>query len=146
MAPDGLAVVKAGEAAGALFGGTITQLVGSLGTPFAFAPPSGSILWLEDVNERPYRIERMLTQLRQAGIIGNARALVFGEMRGCQQDGGPGMDDVLAALAREFNGPVMKGFPSGHTTGPTWTLPLGVRVRLRADSRPALIVEESPVE
>lgn len=146
MAPDGLSVVKAGNATGPLFGGTITQLAGSLGTPFAFTPPSGSILWLEDVNERPYRIQRMLTQLRQAGIIANARALIFGEMRGCQQDGGPTMNDVLAALASEFDGPVVKGFPSGHTTGPSWTLPLGVRVRLRADSRPALIVEESPVE
>ena len=146
MAPDGLAVVKAGEAAGALFGGTITQLVGSLGTPFAFAPPRDSILWLEDVNERPYRIERMLTQLRQAGILANARALLFGEMRGCQQDGGPTMEDVLAALVREFDGPVLRGFPSGHTAGPAWTLPLGVRVRLRAGSRPAVIVEESPVE
>ena len=146
MAPDGLAVVKAGDAAGALYGGTMTQLVGSLGTPFAFAPPRDSILWLEDVNERPYRIERMLTQLRQAGILANARALLFGEMRGCQQDGGATMDDVLAALVRDFDGPVLKGFPSGHTAGPTWTLPLGVRVRLRADSRPAVIVEESPVE
>ena len=146
MAPDGLAVVKAGDATGALFGGTITQLVGSLGTPFAFDPPRDCVLFLEDVNERPYRIDRMLTQLRQAGVLGKARALIFGEMRGCQQDGGPTIDDVLAAVARDVAGPVVKGFPSGHTTGPTWTLPLGVRVRLRADTRPAVIVEESPVE
>jgi muramoyltetrapeptide carboxypeptidase len=146
LAPDGLAVVKAGEAAGPLFGGTITQLVGSLGTPFAFDPPAGSVLFLEDVNERPYRVDRMLTQLHQAGILNRAKALVFGEMRGCQQDGGPSMDDVLVAVAREFSGPVLKGFPSGHTAGPTWTLPLGVRVHVRAASRPAVIVEESPVE
>ena len=146
MAPGGLAVVKAGEATGPLFGGTITQLVGSLGTPFAFAPPRDCVLFLEDVNERPYRIDRMLTQLRQAGVLGKARALIFGEMRGCQQEGGPTMDDVLAAVARDFPGPVVTGFPSGHTAGPTWTLPLGVRVRLRANAHPAVIVEESPVE
>jgi muramoyltetrapeptide carboxypeptidase LdcA involved in peptidoglycan recycling len=67
-------------------------------------------------------------------------------MRGCQQEGGPTIDDVLMAVAREFDGPVLKGFPSGHTAGPTWTLPLGVRIRIRAASRPAVLVEESPVE
>ena len=146
LAPPGLTVLKAGDAAGPLFGGTITQLVGSLGTPFAFDPPVGSVLFLEDVNERPYRVDRTLTQLRQGGILNRARALVFGEMQGCRQDGGPSMDDVLQALAREFDGPVLKGFPSGHTAGPTWTLPLGVKIRVRAASRPAVIVEESPVE
>ncbi len=146
MAPSGLAVVKTGEATGALFGGTLTQLVGSLGTAFAFNPPRDCVLFLEDVNERPYRIDRMLTQLRQAGILGKARGLIFGEMRGCQQEGGPTIDDVLAEVARDVTGPVVKGFPSGHTAGPTWTLPLGVGVRLRANARPAVIVEESPVE
>lgn len=146
LAPDGLSIIRGGEAAGPLFGGTITQLVGSLGTPFAFSPPDGSVLFLEDVNERPYRVDRMLTQLRQAGLFARARALVFGEMRGCTQDGGPTVPDVLRALAAEFTGPVLAGFPSGHTAGPIWTLPLGVRVRVRTAARPAVIVEESPVE
>lgn len=146
LAPDGLTVLRAGDAAGPLFGGTITPLAGSLGTPFAFDPPRDSILFLEDVNERPYRVDRLLTQFRQAGILDKASALIFGEMRGCQQEGGPTIDDVLMAVAREFDGPVLKGFPSGHTAGPTWTLPLGVRIRIRAASRPAVLVEESPVE
>ena len=146
LSPDSLTALKAGEIAGPLFGGTITQLVGSLGTPFAFNPPAGSVLFLEDVNERPYRIDRMLTQLRQSGILGKASALVFGEMQGCRQDGGPTMEDVLRNVVAEFDGPVVTGFPSGHTTGPTWTLPLGVRVRVRAVARPAIVVEESPVE
>ena len=146
LAPDGLTVLRAGDAAGPLFGGTITPLAGSLGTPFAFDPPRDSILFLEDVNERPYRVDRLLTQFRQAGILDKASALIFGEMRGCQQEGGPTIDDVLMAVAREFDGPVLKGFPSGHTAGPAWTLPLGVRIRVRAASRPAVLVEESPVE
>ena len=146
LAPDGLRNLTAGETSGRMFGGTITQLVGSLGTPFAFDAPRGSVLFLEEVNERPYRVQRMLTQLGQAGILARAAALVFGEMRGCQQDGGPTMDDVLDTVARDFNGPVLTGFPSGHTAGPTWTLPLGVRVRVCSTPRAALIVEESPVE
>jgi muramoyltetrapeptide carboxypeptidase len=127
-----------------LLGGTITQLVGSLGTPFAFNPPDGCVLFLEDVNERPFRIHRMLTQLRQSRILARARALVFGEMRGCGAGETPAVDDVIRDFAADFDGPVLTGFPSGHTTGPCWTLPLGVRVRVL--SRPAsLVVEESPV-
>ena len=146
LEPVGLSVVRKGDASGPLFGGTITQLVGSLGTPFAFDPPQGSVLFLEDVNERPYRIDRMLTQLTQSGILGRATALVFGEMRGCEDDrGGPSVHDVIQAVAAEFGGPVLAGFPSGHTTGPCWTLPLGVAVRLRTTPRPAIVVEESPV-
>jgi muramoyltetrapeptide carboxypeptidase len=142
--PDGLTVVRSGEAAGILFGGTITQLVGSLGTRFAFNPPDDCILFLEDVNERPYRIDRMLTQLQQSGILARARGLVFGEMRGCGAGETPSVVDVVRVLARDFNGPVLMGFPSGHTRGPCWTLPLGVRVRVQT-APASVIVEESPV-
>jgi muramoyltetrapeptide carboxypeptidase len=144
LTPDGLHVVQPGEATGMLFGGTITQLVGSLGTPFAFNPPEGCILFLEDVNERPYRIDRMLTQLRQSGILARARGLVFGEMRGCGAGESSAVVDVVRALARDCSGPVLMGFPSGHTSGPCWTLPLGVRVRLLT-APASVIVEESPV-
>ena len=147
LTPDGLQVVNHGEAAGPMFGGTMTQLTASLGTPYAFDPPDGCVLFLEDVNERPYRLDRMLTQLRLAGILGRARALVFGEMRGCDENSGqPCAMDVIRAFAREFDGPVITGFPSGHTTGPCWTLPLGVRVRVVTAPRASIVVEESPVE
>lgn len=145
--PDGLVVVRGGEAVGPLFGGTITQLAASLGTPYAFDPPAGCVLFLEDVNERPYRLDRLLTQLRLAGILGRARALVFGEMRGCDEaNGQPSALDVIRDLTTESVGPVITGFPSGHTTGPCWTLPLGVRVRIVTAPHPTVVVEESPVE
>jgi len=146
LTPDGLQVVNHGEAAGPMFGGTLTQLGASLGTPYAFNPPEGCVLFLEDVNERPYRLDRMLTQLHLAGIIGRARALVFGEMRGCDENSGrPCAMDVMRAFAQGFDGPVITGFPSGHTTGPCWTLPLGVRVRVVTAPRASIIVEEAPV-
>src|SRR4029453_11551885 len=88
LAPDSLEVLKPGHARGRLFGGTIAQVIASLGTPFAFAPPGGCVLFLEDVNQRPYRIERMLTQLRLSGVLARAGALVFGEMRGCDEPQG----------------------------------------------------------
>ena len=147
LSPDGLAVVRGGEAVGPLFGGTITQLAASLGTPYAFDPPAGCVLFLEDVNERPYRLDRLLTQLRLAGILGRARALVFGEMRGCDEaNGQPCALDVIRGLAGDCEGPIVAGFPSGHTAGPSWTLPLGVRVRIVTAPHAAVVVEESPVE
>ena len=145
LSPDGLDVLRDGEASGTMVGGTITQLVASLGTPWAFVPPPGCVLFLEDVGERPYRIDRMLTQLRQAGIIGRASAIVFGELPSCDEPGGEQrVRDVLAEFARDFDGPVLFGFPSGHTTGPSWTLPLGVRARVDTSSR-ILRVEEGAV-
>jgi muramoyltetrapeptide carboxypeptidase len=146
LSPAGLVTLREGEAHGPLFGGTLTQLCASLGTPFAFTPPEGCVLFLEDVNERPYRIDRMLTQLQLAGVLGRAAAIVFGEMRSCEEPGGEMTARVVAdAFADEFDGPVLYGFPSGHTAGACWSLPLGTRVAVRGGERPSLVVEESPV-
>jgi muramoyltetrapeptide carboxypeptidase len=146
LAPGGLAVLRDGEASGPLLGGTLTQLVSSLGTPYAFDPPPGCILFLEDVSERPYRLDRMLTQLRLSGILSRAAGLVFGEMRGCDE---PGRDVTARSVIQRITGdlhlPIVLGFPSGHTSGPCWTLPLGVRVRLATHPHPSIVVEESPV-
>jgi muramoyltetrapeptide carboxypeptidase len=147
LRPDGLATLREGEATGPLFGGTITNLVASLGTPYAFDPPDGCVLFLEDVNERPFRIDRMLTQLRLSGVLGRARALVFGEMRGCDEPGGAvTARQVIERLTADARGPVLYGFPSGHTTGPCWTLPLGVAVRIATRPQPMLVVEEAAVQ
>jgi muramoyltetrapeptide carboxypeptidase len=147
LAPDGLTVLQHGEAVGPLFGGTLTQLASSMGTPYAFDPPKGALFFIEDVNERPYRIDRMLTQLQLSGVLARAAALVFGEMRSCDEPGGRvTVRDVVQRLTKDFTGPVVFGFPSGHTTGPSWTLPLGVRVRLVTEPHPSLLVEEAPVE
>jgi muramoyltetrapeptide carboxypeptidase len=142
-----LRVIRAGEASGMLLGGTMTQLAGSLGTPYAFDPPEGCVLFLEEVGERPYRVDRLFTQLLQAGVIGRASALVFGEMPRCEEPGGmPGIRNVVADLTRDFPGPVLFGLPSGHTNGATLTLPFGVRARVVANADPALVIEESAVE
>lgn len=147
LAPEGLTVVRDGQVSGPLFGGTITQLVASLGTPYAFDPPDGCILFLEEVNERPYRIDRMLTQLALSGLLARARAIVFGEMRGCDEPGGAVTAfDAIVRTTRGCAGPIVVGFPSGHTTGPMWTLPLGVSVCVSTHPKPALLIEDAPVE
>lgn len=140
--------LRPGEAVGTLLGGTLTQLLGSLGTPYAFDPPSGHILFIDEVAERPYRIDRMLTQLRLAGLLARAAAVVFGELPRCDEpgDGGPTIKAVVADLLADFPGPVLFGLPSGHTTGACMTLPLGVRARVVTGPDPALIVEEAAVE
>ncbi len=139
-------MLRPGEAGGMLVGGTITQLVASLGTPFAFDPPAGSVLFLEDVAERPYRIDRMMTQLRLAGVLSRAAAIVFGELRDCDEPRGePTARATVSDLVRDFPGPVLFGMPSGHTTGPSKTLPFGVRCRVVASSQPELIIEEPAV-
>jgi muramoyltetrapeptide carboxypeptidase len=146
LRPDGLVVLQEGEASGPLYGGTITMLCASMGTPFAFTPPKEYVLFLEDINERPFRIERLLTQLKQSGVLRRASAIVFGEMKGCQEsEGGLTARFVAEQLTEECDGPILYGFPSGHTTGPCWTLPFGVRVRVRSGATPALVIEESPV-
>ncbi len=146
LSPPELLTLAPGEAEGTLYGGTLTQLLASLSTPYAFNPPEACVLFLEDVNERPYKLDRMLMQLRLSGILERARAVVFGEMRGCDEPGGsPTARDAIANALAGFPGPVLFGFPSGHTTGPCWTLPLGVRTRVIASGRPRLVIEEAAV-
>ena len=146
LCAEGVESVREGEAGGPLLGGTLTQLLASLGTPFAFDPPQGHVLFLDEVGERPYRLDRMVTQLRQTGLLARAHAVVFGELPGCDEPSGQiTARAVVHELFADFPGPVLVGFPSGHTIGPAMTLPLGVACRVIAGSHPRLIIEESAV-
>ena len=147
LVPPALQSLRSGDAAGPLLGGTVTQLLASLGTPFAFAPPAGYVLFLDEVGERPYRLDRMVTQLVQTGLLARASAVVIGELPNCDEpDGGPTAHAVMADLFADFPGPVVIGFPSGHTVGPTMTLPFGVKARVVSGSQPRLVIEEAAVE
>jgi len=104
-------------------------------------------LFLDEVNERPYRLDRMVTQLRQSGVLARAAAVILGELPGCDEPSGvPTARSTAADLFSDFPGPVLVGFPSGHTAGPAMTLPLGVSCRVVADHRPRLVIEEAAVE
>jgi len=138
--------LRPGSAIGTLLGGTLTQLLASLATPYAFAPPPGYVLFIEEVGERPYRLDRMVTQLKQAGLLEHASAVVIGELVRCDEpNGGVTGRAVMADLFADFPGPVLIGLPSGHTSGPAMTLPFGVMTRVVADGQPRLVVEESAV-
>ena len=113
-----LETIAPGEASGMLLGGTLTQLTASLGTPYAFDPPPGFVLFVDEVGERPFRIDRMLTQLRLSGILARASAVVFGELPRCDEpDGNPTARSMIAEVMDGFRGPVLFGLPSGHTIG-----------------------------
>jgi len=138
--------INEGEARGTLAGGTLTQLLASLGTPYAFDPPAGHILFIDEVGERPYRLDRMITQLRQTGLLARASGVIFNELLRCDEPSGdPTARAVISRLFKDFPGPVVFGFPSGHTTGAAMTLPFGVSCRVVAGSRPRLVIEESAV-
>lgn len=141
----GLAVLHQGdEVSGPLLGGTLTQLVASLGTPFAFDPPQGHVLFLDEVGERPYRIHRMLTQLKFAGILSRAVAIVCNEMPRCDEPtGSPTARETVQNALVGFPGPVLFGLPSGHATCESVTLPFGVQTRVIAGAHPRVIIEEA---
>jgi muramoyltetrapeptide carboxypeptidase len=129
--------LRSGVSEGRLIGGSLSILVSLLGTPYA-ADLRGRILFLEDVNEEPYRLDRMLTQLRHAGALQKLRGLAFGEMANC---GRPReLLEVLAERTRDLGIPVGYGLPSGHGRGKR-TLPLGVRARLDTRRRRLEILE-----
>ena len=142
-----LEALRDGDARGVVLGGTLTQLLASLGTPYAFDPPFEYVLFIDEVGERPYRLDRMLMQLRLTGLLGRAAAVVFGELPRCDEPGndGPSARAVVSEALADFHGPVLFGLPSGHTSGAAMTLPLGVRARVVTTPRAALVIEESAV-
>jgi len=104
-------------------------------------------LFLDEVGERPYRLDRMITQWRQAGLLARASAVVIGELPKCDEPSGePSARAVMADLFQDFSGPVVIGFPSGHTAGPAMTLPFGVRCRVVGGRTARVVIEEAAVE
>jgi muramoyltetrapeptide carboxypeptidase len=146
LAPPALESIRPGEAAGPILGGTVTQLLASIGTPFAFDPPAGYVLFFDEVGERPYRLDRQVTQLRQTGLLARAAAVIIGELPNCDEPSGDVRGrQVMRELFADFPGPVLIGFPSGHATAPLITLPFGVMCRVIGGARPRIVIEEAAV-
>ncbi len=125
---------------GPLWGGNLAVLCSLLGTPY-FPQIEGGILFVEDVGEPPFRIERWLYQLHLSGVLGRQRALVLGDFSHCQPGARDNGYDLAAAFAqiRAVAGiPVVPGMPHGHGEQQL-TLPFGAQARLRvADGRAQL--------
>lgn len=129
----GIEVLRPGRARAKLYGGCLSMLVASLGTPFEIETED-TILFIEDVAEKPYRIDRMLMQLRLAGKLEGVRGFVFGEMLDCLPPKGESytLQQVIMRVLEPYKVPVVFGLRSGHVSGGNVTLPIGVQVEVRA--------------
>lgn len=134
-----LRAIRPGKAAGRLIGGNLTLISTTMGTPFEI-DTRGAILFLEDVGEEPYRIDRMLTQLRLAGKLEQAAGIIFGDCVDCSPSdykpfvaAGFSLGEVLDAILGNLKVPVLSGLTIGHVEDQL-TLPLGTMAVLDADA------------
>ena len=144
-----LRTIRPGKARAPLVGGNLTLISTTMGTPFEIET-RGRILLLEDVDEQPYSIDRMLTQLRLAGKFDGVAGVIFGECNACRpRDYKPAFEstlslgEVLDEILGQLRVPVLSGLTFGHTDDQL-TLPLGVAASLDAD-KGELVIEESGV-
>jgi len=139
----GAAVLSQGVATGRLTGGCLPMLTSSLGTSYEF-DSTGAILFIEDYGSKPYQVDRMLTQLRDAGKLKPVRGLIFGEMTECIQhpDQGYTIVDVIQDRIHDLKIPILFGVRSGHSDYKNQVLPFGVRVTLDC-YQGKIIIEES---
>jgi len=123
--------IATGAAQGKLYGGCLSLLVASLGTPYEIHTDD-TILFLEDLGEWPYRIDRMLMHLKYAGKFEKVRGIVFGEMLECAAPAGSDytLQQVIKHTLADLNVPIAFGLRSGHVSNGNITLPIGVRARL----------------
>ena len=132
-APQALPAGRSVAAEGTLWGGNLAMLCSLLGTPY-MPKVDGGILFLEDINEPPYRVERMLLQLLQAGVLATQQALVLGDFsnyRTTDYDNGYDMVAVFDYLRARLGIPVLTGLPFGHCPRKL-TLPVGGTARIEA--------------
>lgn len=120
-----------GRGEGVLYGGCLSLLVASLGTPYEI-DTRGTLLFIEDVNAKPFQVDRMLMQLKLAGKFDEVQGIVFGEMLDCHQPGGQdySLPQVILRVLADLNIPVAYGLASGHVRRANRVLPLGVNARL----------------
>jgi muramoyltetrapeptide carboxypeptidase len=127
----GVSGLVEGEAEGILYGGCLSLLVASLGTPYEIKT-EGKILFLEDIAAKPFQIDRMLMQLKLAGHLDKVRGVIFGEMLDCVQTANQDytLREVITRVVGDLGVPVAFGVKSGHVTSSNITLPFGVRAML----------------
>ncbi|MBQ9526492.1 MAG: LD-carboxypeptidase [Fretibacterium sp.] len=146
--PRMLETVIPGTAEGIIVGGNLTVLTSLVGTPWEL-DGRGALLLLEEVGERPYRIDRMLNQLWQSGLLRRVSGILLGDFVGCEPDEANPIEDftleqVLKRYARLSRKPVIRGIPVGHANHNLF-LPLGVHavMRGREDGAADLVIDEA---
>ena len=137
-------VLQPGHAKGRLYGGCLSMLVESMGTPFQIQTED-TILFIEDVAEKPFRIDRMLMQLHLGGMLNRVRGFIFGEMLDCVPPEGENytLQQVISRVLSPYKVPIVFGLKSGHVSGGNITLPLGVQAELTAEQGVELKILEA---
>jgi muramoyltetrapeptide carboxypeptidase len=135
--------VRSGIAESEMAGGCLSTIVTTLGTPYEIEA-RGKLLMLEDVAEKPYRIERMLTHLKMAGKLTGLAGLVFGTFTRCEGEGERDVRTIIHNLFQDAPYPVVTGLAAGHGAD-NLLMPFGVRMKLDAKAR-TLSLLESPVQ
>jgi muramoyltetrapeptide carboxypeptidase len=127
-------VLRIGKASGRLYGGCLSMMVASLGTPYEIQTEN-CILFIEDIAEKPFRIDRMLMQLRLAGKLEKVRGFIFGEMLDCLPPKGETytLQEVILRVLEPYKVPIVHGLKSGHVSSGNITLPIGVAAELEAE-------------
>ncbi len=138
-AADGLSALRAGTAEGVLYGGCLSMLAASLGTPYEIHT-EGKLLFIEDLATKPYQIDRMLMQLKLAGKFAGVAGVIFGEMLDCVQPGKQNytLQDVVLRVLADSSFPIGYGLRSGHVSRGNVTLPMGVPARLTVQAEARL--------
>lgn len=141
--PDGqeIKTLVGGKAKGKLVGGNLSLVVSSLGTPYEINT-KGKILFLEDVDESPYRIDRMLLQLKQSGKFKDAAGIILGAWTNCEAEEGENslcLIEVFEELIKPENKPTIYNLACGHCM-PTMSLPLGSKVTVDGDKREVIVL------
>jgi muramoyltetrapeptide carboxypeptidase len=136
---DDVQTLVPGSAEGMLYGGCLSLLCASLGTPYEIET-RGTILFLEDLAEPAYRIDRMLMHLKLAGKFEGVRGVIFGEMLQCGPRNGQNyaLQQVVTRVVGDLGIPVVYGLKSGHVSHSNITLPIGVSARLTAGATVSL--------
>lgn len=143
-AGSGVVPLVEGKAEGTLYGGCLSLLAASLGTPYEINTED-TILFLEDVHAKLFQIDRMLMQLKLAEKLARVRGLVFGEMLDCMQHPEQSftLEEVVKRLVGDLGIPVAYGLRSGHVSRGNITLPLGVRALLEVQKEVRLTILEA---
>lgn len=144
FSPPAIQVLKGGNALGRLTGGCLSLLCSSIGTSYE-VDTDGKILFLEEVNEPPYRIDRMLTHLKQAGKFKKVKGVLIGTLLNCDPPEGSDytLREVIDSAIGDLKCPILSGLPFGHGNE-NMTLPFGLKVRMDAGSENITFLE-SPV-
>ncbi|MEV0725619.1 LD-carboxypeptidase [Micromonospora purpureochromogenes] len=126
------AVRVPGRAVGPLLGGNLCLITASIGTP-DMPDLTGAVLLIEEVQEPPYKVDRMLTHLRRAGVLDGVAGVAVGQFTECADGWDTTVTDVLTECLGELGVPVLGGLPVGHGVGQL-TVPVGTRATLDADA------------